>query len=98
MDILDTKFFYPFLFLQGIDWTTDAFDDQHSYWMQMLMMISSPHRLLPLDQRLTAVNKTVCFQEAYFGVSINFIENLILKLSFCKDRLNLQMFVILYVT
>lgn len=38
--------------------------------MQMLMMISKPHRLLPLDQRLTAINKTICFKEAYFGVSI----------------------------
>lgn len=52
---------------EGIDWSSDAFDDQNSYWMQMLMMISKPHRLLPLDQRLTAINKTICFQEAYFG-------------------------------
>lgn len=52
---------------EGIDWNTDAFGDLNSYWMQMLMMISKPHRLLPVDQRLSAINKTICFQEAYFG-------------------------------
>lgn len=52
---------------EGIDWNTNAFDDQTSYWMQMLMMISKPHRLLPLDRRLNGINKTICFQEAYFG-------------------------------
>lgn len=71
--------FALFLSLQGIDWSSDAFDDQNSYWMQMLMMISKPHRLLPLDQRLTAINKTICFQEAYFGVSISLFLNFFLK-------------------
>ncbi|KAF8771662.1 protein O-linked-mannose beta-1,4-N-acetylglucosaminyltransferase 2-like [Argiope bruennichi] len=52
---------------EGIDWDTDAFDDQNSYWMQMLQMLSKPHRLLPLDRKLAGINKTICFQEAYFG-------------------------------
>ncbi|GIY17297.1 uncharacterized protein CDAR_248921 [Caerostris darwini] len=52
---------------EGIDWNTDAFDDQNSYWMQMLQMLSKPHRLLPLDRKLAGINKTICFQEAYFG-------------------------------
>ncbi|GFR33942.1 hypothetical protein TNCT_597831 [Trichonephila clavata] len=52
---------------EGIDWNTDAFDDPSSYWMQMLQMLSKPHRLLPLDRKLAGINKTICFQEAYFG-------------------------------
>ncbi|KAG8183652.1 hypothetical protein JTE90_005638 [Oedothorax gibbosus] len=52
---------------EGIDWNTDAFDDQSSYWMQLLQMLSKPHRLLPLDRRLAGINKTICFDEAFFG-------------------------------
>lgn len=52
---------------QGIEWNTDAFLDSESYWMQMLMVMSKKHRLLPLDRRLTGMNKTICFKEAFFG-------------------------------
>uniref|UniRef100_A0A4Q8K6M3 U10-Liphistoxin-Lth1a_1 n=1 Tax=Liphistius thaleban TaxID=1905330 RepID=A0A4Q8K6M3_9ARAC len=64
---------------EGIDWNTDAFMDYESYWMQMLMTVSKSHRVLPLDRRLTAINKTLCFKEAFFGTPrVNFSDSSLL--------------------
>lgn len=56
-----------------INWDVDAFLNGTTYWNEMLQSLAGPRQILPLDSRLSMMNKTVCFQDAYFGTpKVNF--------------------------
>lgn len=51
-----------------IDWDTDFFLEPFLLKNQLIQAIARGCSVLPLDKRLSAVNKTLCFRKAYFGV------------------------------
>ncbi|XP_076315729.1 EGF domain-specific O-linked N-acetylglucosamine transferase-like [Tachypleus tridentatus] len=51
----------------NVDWETKAFMDPKMYWMDVLQLIASPYKILPIDFLLRAINKTISFKEAFFG-------------------------------
>ncbi|CAN7938877.1 unnamed protein product [Ixodes hexagonus] len=50
-----------------IDWDVEEFLDPLRPENQMIQGLAGPHSVLPLDKRLSAVNKTICFRKANFG-------------------------------
>ncbi|XP_022243533.1 EGF domain-specific O-linked N-acetylglucosamine transferase-like [Limulus polyphemus] len=78
---------------QNIDWETKAFMDPKMYWMDVLQLVTSPHKILPVDLRLRAVNKTICFKEAFFGTpQVKFSDPTIIRgyRDFIKKRLSIK--------
>ncbi|XP_049517777.1 uncharacterized protein LOC119442035 [Dermacentor silvarum] len=51
-----------------IDWDTNFFLESSLIKNQLIQAIARGCNVLPLDKRLSAVNKTLCFRKAYFGV------------------------------
>ncbi|XP_049269687.1 uncharacterized protein LOC119387898 isoform X2 [Rhipicephalus sanguineus] len=51
-----------------IDWDTNFFLESSRIKNQLIQAIARGCNVLPLDKRLSAVNKTLCFRKAYFGV------------------------------
>lgn len=51
-----------------IDWDAEEFLDSMRPENQMIQGLAGPHSVLPLDKRLSAVNKTICFRKASFGI------------------------------
>ncbi|XP_077514640.1 uncharacterized protein LOC144125269 [Amblyomma americanum] len=52
----------------AIEWETDFFLESHQLKNQLAQAVARGRSVLPLDKRLSAVNKTLCFRRAYFGV------------------------------
>ncbi|XP_023241449.1 protein O-linked-mannose beta-1,4-N-acetylglucosaminyltransferase 2-like [Centruroides sculpturatus] len=78
---------------EGVDWNTDAFMKSEMYWLDMLMTIAGSHRLLPLDKRLAAINKTMCFERAYFGTPrVKYSDPSLIKafINFVKKTLQIE--------
>lgn len=51
-----------------IDWDTNFFLESSLIKNQLIQAVARGCNVLPLDKRLSAVNKTLCFRKAYFGV------------------------------
>ncbi|KAH6938235.1 hypothetical protein HPB50_008152 [Hyalomma asiaticum] len=51
-----------------IDWDTNFFLESSRTKNELIQAIARGCNVLPLDKRLSAVNKTLCFRKAYFGV------------------------------
>ncbi|XP_054932583.1 uncharacterized protein [Dermacentor andersoni] len=51
-----------------IEWDTNFFLESSLNKNQLIQAIARGCNVLPLDKRLSAVNKTLCFRKAYFGV------------------------------
>lgn len=77
---------------QGINWDTNAFMNESTYWNALLRVLVEPYRLLPLDERLAAMDKTLCFKEVYFGTPKFFTGSDVIKGfgRLIKSRLHIQ--------